>query len=149
MQIFGGLSLTLRSHDQFQSSHWSNLLPPQVPPLFFLFFFFSEKFLGDSGGGGNKKRGWEAKKKNKNASSPFSDASGKWKKKYWCCYPHRLRDLVSHIGGIFTWLCTIIVTCILSCTTSFLALIVEKGFLMMLPWHFFKMLFGLVEIFKN
>ena len=49
--------------------------------------------------------------KTKNAISPFCDASGKKcfqpllrrqrKKKYLCYYPHRLRDLVSPICGIF------------------------------------------------
>ena len=36
--FFLGLSLALRSHDQFQASHWSS--PHLPPPIFFLNFFF-------------------------------------------------------------------------------------------------------------
>ena len=43
--LFQGLSLALRSHDQFKVSHWSTLLPYSIPspPFFNPFFFYTEE----------------------------------------------------------------------------------------------------------
>ena len=85
--LFWGLSLVLRSHDQFEASDWSTLLPyllsrPTPPlhpaPIFFSFFFLW--FV------------WEINNGKK--------INLKLYRSYY--YPHRSRDSLSPVCGIFT-----------------------------------------------
>ena len=105
-RIFLGLTLTLRSHDQFKASHWSTLLRYHTPPQVFDWCTCRPtcralKTRSCSGLHIWIVHAWEVLTRWLVHSTTDLSSPSYFQQKKWCFYPHRLRDLVSPICGIF------------------------------------------------